>query len=113
MVGGSESLLRKESIEAGCSEAQLLRENEGSPSWMLLLVVVVAGPAGLEMGYGDAGLEIPGIGPGKGGVGTGVVVRGSTLRYFLSWISFYKRYGTFQRFEVGCRAEEGMTISEI
>lgn len=45
---------------------------------MLLLVVVVAGPAGLEMGYGDAGVGIPGIGPGIGGLGTGVVVRGST-----------------------------------
>lgn len=35
------------------------------------------------------------IGPGVGGVGTGVVVRGSTELYFLSWILFCKRYGTF------------------
>lgn len=45
---------------------------------MLLLLVVVAGPPGLETGYGDAGMGIPGIGPGIGGVGTSVVVRGST-----------------------------------
>ena len=67
---------------------------------------------------GEAGVGFPGKQVQVGGVRTGVVVRRSTKLYFffffkIYWAVFYERYGTFQRFEMGCRGEEEMTGFEI